>query len=219
MKKAQATLIGIGGILIGFMLVVNQLWAREMPPMSLPFGNNEGDALISPVGISSPSPTPSPVVQVINQPQRLVIESLEVDSQIELVGLAKDGRMDVPKADENVAWYQLGAKPGEIGSAVIAGHFDSRTGGPAVFFDLGNLEAGDEITVLGQNGQSLVFVVNEVALFTDANFPVTKVFNQTDTRRLNLITCAGTFNQQQKNYSDRLVVFTQLKSEPPEISI
>jgi sortase A len=158
-------------------------------------------------------------VPIISQPQRLVIGSLDVDAQIETVGLAPDGRMDVPKADANVAWYKLGAKPGEIGSAVVAGHFDSKTGGPAVFYDLEKLEVGDEISVVGKTGQQLVFVVTEVAKYKDADFPIDKVFTQTDTRRLNLITCAGTFNTQEKNYSDRLVVFTQLKSEPPEMSI
>ncbi len=210
-KPAHFILIGLGGILIGFLGVFNQLWA-----------NGGEEALVAPVdsGVAEQaSSTPQPAVQAIAQPQRLIITSLELDADVELVGLAKDGRMDIPKLDENVAWYQLGAKPGEIGSAVIAGHYDAKDGGPAVFYELGEVKPGDEVTIVGSGGQSLVFVVTEVAKYKDEDFPLEKVFNQTDTRRLNLITCAGTFNQQQKNYSDRLVVFTQLKTEPPEISI
>lgn len=44
------------------------------------------------------------------------------------------GNMDIPKRDENVAWYQIGYYPGSKGNAVIAGHYDTATGSPAVFY-------------------------------------------------------------------------------------
>ena len=41
---------------------------------------------------------------------------------VEDVGLTPGGAMDVPKGPSDVAWFDLGPRPGEVGSAVIAGH-------------------------------------------------------------------------------------------------
>ena len=35
---------------------------------------------------------------------------------------------------EDVGWYELGARPGEAGNGVIAGHLDTDRGAPAAFF-------------------------------------------------------------------------------------
>lgn len=143
-------------------------------------------------------------------PVTLRIPKLGVTSEVEYVGLDAEGRMDVPKADENVAWFELGVRPGDVGSAVLAGHYDSKTGGPAVFYDLTKLTVGDIVEVLDGEGNELKFVVTDTATYKDADFPIDTVFAQNDARRLNLITCAGQFSQQQRNYSDRFVVFTEL---------
>lgn len=143
-------------------------------------------------------------------PYRLRIPKIAVSSVVEYVGMDAEGRMDVPKADENVAWFKLGVRPGDLGSAVLAGHFDSKTGGPAVFYDLTDLEVGDTVEVVDDAGSELSFVVTQTATYKDADFPIDTVFAQSDARRLNLITCAGQYSQQQSNYSDRFVVFTEL---------
>lgn len=147
----------------------------------------------------------------IDVPMRVIIPKLGVDAQIEHVGLDKDKRMDVPKEDMNAAWYNKGPKPGELGSAVLAGHLDTKTGGPAVFYRLSELQTGDEIQVQDRSGLIQTFEVAEVRSYKDETFPVSLVFSQNDTKRLNLITCAGTFDSGAQNYSDRTVVFATLR--------
>ena len=56
-------------------------------------------------------------------PVRLKIPVIGVDTAIEDAYITPDGRMDVPAGSVNVAWYALGPRPGQIGSAVIGGHF------------------------------------------------------------------------------------------------
>jgi hypothetical protein len=56
-------------------------------------------------------------------PVRLKIPSIGVDARIKPVGLTADGAMDVPAGPADVAWFDLGPRPGEIGSAVVAGHY------------------------------------------------------------------------------------------------
>jgi len=144
-------------------------------------------------------------------PSRLTIPKIGVNVPIEPVGLDKEKRMDVPTDDLDVGWYKYGTIPGEKGSAVIDGHFDTKAGGPAVFYTLSELKSGDSIIVSGKNGEERTFIVTETKIFKDANFPIPLVFSQDDTERLNLITCDGVFDKSEKNYSDRLVVFSTLK--------
>lgn len=143
-------------------------------------------------------------------PQKLIIKKIQVNASVEEVGLDAEKRMDVPKEDMNVGWYKYGPKLGDVGSSVIAGHFDTKIGGQAVFYRLSELKKGDEIIVLGK-GSERTFVVTDVQIFKDESFPISLVFSQTDKRRLNLITCDGVFDNNQKNYSDRLVVFSEMR--------
>jgi hypothetical protein len=57
--------------------------------------------------------------------------------------------MEVPTDFAQTGWFDRGPKPGRVGPAVIAGHVDDRSG-PAVFFRLAELEAGDLIEVHGE---------------------------------------------------------------------
>src|SRR5665647_1830768 len=58
----------------------------------------------------------------VGVPVRLKIPTINVDATVESVGLTPDGDMDLPKDPDDVAWYEL-ARPGEDGSAVMAGHY------------------------------------------------------------------------------------------------
>ena len=191
------------GITVGFLAVTHQPLTQAL------INQLEGPAesrIVSPVV----SPMPTPDVSV--EPGTIEIPALQLRTQVEWVGQDELGRMDVPTLDENVAWYQLGPQPGQLGNAVMAGHYDSRDGRPAVFYELNTLKPGDEIKVTGQNQPTLTFVVTRVATYEDATFPLEEVVGVTSGSHLNLITCAGRFDRQAQNYSDRLVVYSQLRS-------
>lgn len=179
-------------------------YANKNAPTAVPI--KEKEAIPSEVeGIS--------IAPVVGLPSRLIIPKLEVNADIEHVGLDEEKRMDVPQDDMNVAWYKLGGKPGDMGSAVLAGHFDTQEGSPAVFYKLSELSKGDEIQIQDENGNTQTFEVTEVRTYKDENFPIPLVFTQEDAKRLNLITCAGSFDESQKNYSDRTVAFSILREE------
>lgn len=144
-------------------------------------------------------------------PRTLSIPKLGVEVFVESVGMDSEGKMDIPKNVDNVAWYNLGYKPGEKGSAVIAGHYDKKDGSPAVFYTLSSLQPGDEIEVIDTNGKKLAYVVTRKASYLTDQFPLKEVFDTRDKPRLNLITCAGTWNRGQASYSNRLVVYSELK--------
>ncbi len=140
-------------------------------------------------------------------PKHLNIPKIKVDAIIEQVGLTADQLMGVPKEIANAAWFNLGPRPGENGTAVIDGHFGWR-GKLAVFDDLYKLERGDKVYVEDENGLRTTFIVREIKTFKENDYPL-EVFNSKDNKpHLNLITCEGVWNKGEKSYSNRLVVFT-----------
>jgi len=158
-----------------------------------------------------PTPTTDPFL-ALGPPLQLEIPAIGVSSSVELVGLTNDGAMDVPKAWMNVGWYRDGYRPGEPGNAVLAGHLDTSSGGPAVFWSLDRLQPGDEVIVSYGNGDRYVFVVEGQELYRhDAQGPIIdRIFGESLTPDLNLVTCDGAWDHGRATYSHRLVVFATL---------
>ncbi|MGA9290372.1 MAG: class F sortase [Anaerobacillus sp.] len=178
--------------------------------------SNEEVQLISAPEVTASSRTESeesdePIIEGII-PEQLSIPAINVDAEVEHVGQLSNGQMDVPKEDRNVGWYQLGAKPGEVGNAVLAGHVDNKTG-PSVFFDLGHLEPGDVVTVSNENGKSYDFEVQKVESYPRNEAPLEKVFGTSSHVGLNLITCTGSFDRIAGTHEERMVVYTKLQSK------
>jgi LPXTG-site transpeptidase (sortase) family protein len=142
----------------------------------------------------------------VGLPVRLKIPSIGVDALIEHVGL-KDGAMDVPSGPAETAWFNLGPRPGENGSAVIAGHYGWKNDIPAIFDNLHKLSRGDKLYIEYENGMIISFVVRESRSYPfDAD--ASEVFILNDGKpHLNLVTCEGIWDKTKKSYSSRLVVF------------
>ena len=143
------------------------------------------------------------------QPVRLIIPALGVDAPIEAVGQDEDAQMGLPSSVATVAWYNLGPIPGETGNAVMAGHLDDVRGRPAVFWDLGELEAGDEIIVRFADKQERRFAVTGMESYAAEDAPLERIFGADFMRDLNLITCDGAWDAESKLYERRLVVYTR----------
>ena len=190
-------------VLIGFVIgAVGYYWIGKINVAGqTAFVQDEQKVTLPPI-------TQAPILTA--KPVEVTIPTLGISATIENVGLDNESRMDVPKDDYNVAWYELGVKPGEVGSAVFAGHFDTRAGTPAVFYELESIKIGDSIIVTDGNNKELTFVVRDIQIFSDAEFPIAEVFGNQGKKLLNLITCNGTYDRTAQNYSDRVVVFSEL---------
>lgn len=145
------------------------------------------------------------------QPFRLKIPRLGIDASVEQVGLTSDGAMDVPKNYDNVAWFAPGVRPGQQGNAVISGHVDS-VSGPAVFWDLKELAAGDEVIVVGDDGTERRFVVRGWEAYPATDAPLARIFGPASVSALNLITCDrnSAFNRSIGSYTGNVVVYTEM---------
>lgn len=141
-------------------------------------------------------------------PKRLKIPSINVDAPVEYVGLTSDGAMDVPKDIVNVGWFNLGPRPGGNGNAVIAGHYGTINNIPHVFDNLHNLHKDDKIYIEDEKGRNIIFVVREIQRY-GKDQDSSGIFGSSDGKaHLNLITCTGVWNNTEKTFSERLVVFT-----------
>lgn len=144
-------------------------------------------------------------------PTKLHIPKINLETTfVPPLWLNADKTVSVPGNYTEVGWYKGGVSPGEIGSAVILGHVDSYEG-PAVFYSLGQLKAGDEIEVTREDSTTALFVVDELKRYPQDSFPTELVYGKTNTATLKLVTCTGIFNKGQQRYSHNLVVYAHLK--------
>lgn len=140
-------------------------------------------------------------------PVRLKIPAINVDAAIEPVGLTPEGAMAAPEGPADVAWFNLGTRPGENGSAVIDGHSGWKDGIPAVFDNLNKLRVGDKVLVMDERGVTFTFVVRKVRTY-DPKADASDVFISNDGKaHLNLITCEGLWDPVSKTSSERLIIF------------
>ena len=176
----------------------------ENLPVAIPYYNPQARA---------PEPEPTPVTV----PLRLVIDRLGVDAPVGVYELDENGVPEVPVADdaaEVVAWYDFSSKPGAGSNAVFAGHITWNRA-PAVFYDLGDLQAGDVVRLVSDDGREYTYEVF-------ANFDVDpydteslKVMAPTETDTVTLITCGGTWipdpsEQFGGDYTTRTIVQAKL---------
>jgi LPXTG-site transpeptidase (sortase) family protein len=173
------------------------------------------DALAFAAPVRAEAPMPAKAAQVtapatqpgVGVPVRLKIPGINVNAAIVSVGMAADGSMGVPTKPRDTAWYDLGPRPGEIGSAVISGHVNWLYGATGAFERLKNLKPGKVITVQDDRGAVTSFIVRTSRNY-DVTADATDVFSSTDGKaHLNLITCGGTWDKRAKQYTKRLVVF------------
>jgi LPXTG-site transpeptidase (sortase) family protein len=206
----------VGVLLAGCLLVaVAGVLGVVRPPVPWPKASVASSPAAAARSTPAPSATPDQaliqaraIVAAAAAPTRLVVPSIKVDAPVEPVGMDAQGRMGVPSQASNVAWYRLGSAPGDVGDAVIAGHLDW-TSGPAVFWSLGRMRKGDQITVVRADGSSVRFVT-DASTMVPYDSPTDAFFTRAGPPSLTLITCAGAWDRQRGTYLQRLVVHATL---------
>jgi LPXTG-site transpeptidase (sortase) family protein len=169
-----------------------------------------------PTAVATPTPIPAPPLG--DQPYQLIIDKLGVNAPVETYGLDPNAVPEVPTGDnaaDVVAWYNFSAKPGTGSNAVFAGHVTWF--GPAVFYNLRSMAAGDSIRLIGQDGTELVYVVNSVFQLDATDPDSIQVMWGTETDTMTIITCDGAYTDTNDpvfggEYSHRLVVRADLQN-------
>jgi hypothetical protein len=173
-----------------------------------PVGEDDNTTLASP---PQPDANAPQAITAQRVPVRVVIPRAGVNAAVLPLGETDGGAMATPATPTEVGWWQYGVAPGAKGSAVLGGHLDFHDYGAAVFWNLNKLRPGDAISVTDAGGETFRFVVQSSAVYQE-NDPsaIDRIFRRQDAARLNLITCAGTFNPVTRDYDKRLVVYSVL---------
>src|SRR5262249_55524477 len=152
-----------------------------------------------------PAPIPAPTgrtvppaslatVQQAARPVSLRIPSVGVRTRLIHLGENKDGTLQVPSSTAVAGWFTGSPRPGTVGSAIIAGHVDSRTG-PGIFFWLRTLHPGDRVYVGRADGTMAVFTVTRVRKFAKNRFPTDAVYGPVPDAEVRRITSGGGFGR------------------------
>ena len=180
-------------------------------PVALPLaspsaaGGDRAPAPPDPLGVLLP---------VRSAPVALRIPALGLAVPLSRLGLNPDGTVEVPTDFQEPGWFRLGPTPGQVGSAVILGHVDSYRG-PAVFFRLRSLRAGDRVEVRLADGVVAHFAVRAVESYLKREFPARRVYGSRGYPALHLVTCGGTFDTRTRSYLSNVVVYTSLVATTP----
>jgi LPXTG-site transpeptidase (sortase) family protein len=144
---------------------------------------------------------------------RLVIPKIGVNAPFSFKVVASDGQMPNPNGPEDVAYYDfsqwpnLGGLPGKGGNVVVAGHVDYIRYGPAVFWRLHELAAGDMITVRMKDGTEYNYRVEFDKAVDPGNADWTELVQATSDESITLITCSGQFEA--GHYNHRQIVWAR----------
>lgn len=191
-------------IALSYGLFVERLGNGHTAPVSAP-------TTTPPVELATTTESADEVGLPLSAPRTLRIPAIDVETSFEgPLGLNYDQTVQVPDSYEEVGWYKFGPTPGEIGPAVVLGHVDSYEG-PAVFYSLGQLEPGDEISIDRADGTTVVFEVEYLERHEQSGFPTEQVYGDLDYAGLRVITCSGTYDRSVLRYSHNLIVFARIK--------
>ncbi|MEV6795188.1 class F sortase [Streptomyces sp. NPDC051320] len=160
------------------------------------------------------APTPAGVAPLPRStPTRITIPSIAVNAPFTPLDIGASGQLNAPPPNNTnlVGWYRGGVTPGERGTAIVAGHVDTKTG-PAVFLLLRTLKPASTVNITRQDGTIAVFKVDSVETFSKANFPNDRVYADTPDPQLRVITCGGAYDRKAQDYEDNVVVFAHLDS-------
>lgn len=145
-----------------------------------------------------------------SEPVRLRVPSLGVDAPLMKLTLDAAGALQPPPDNNPVlaGWYAGGTVPGSVGTAVTAGHVDTRMG-PGVFHRLGTVRKGATVEITRADLSTAVFTVYAVEVYDKEKFPDKKVYGASTRPELRVITCGGDFTKK-AGYQGNVVVFAAL---------
>jgi Sortase domain len=155
---------------------------------------------------SPPAPTsPAPATSPAAAPIRLALPALAIDAPVVPVGVQPGGGMAIPDDPKVLGWWQGGARTGDRGTVVLAGHVDTAQAGAGALFPLSRAVPGQHVLLTTSQG-TRDYVINAVRAYLKADLP-SEVFATTGQSRLALITCGGPFDPRTRQYADNLVVY------------
>lgn len=182
----------------------------ETPTTASNAGPRNPTSGAAPSQVYVPKPAGTGPGPITGTDMSISIPSIGVNASVYARSVGTNGQMGNPAGAWDVIWYDfsqnwsgLGGYPGTgTSNAVFAGHVDYIRVGPAVFWSVRNLVAGDLITVNSANGPITYSV--QWSQWSSPADDFTSFVTQTGQDTITLVTCIGGFSA--GHYSNRLIV-------------
>lgn len=207
-----------GGFRLGLAVAAMFLAAGLALVLAGRGGHRSAPPALPPAGRGAARGTAGPARPVrplgYSRPIQVAIPVIKVSAPVIPLGLTAAGTVEVPPLSQPgvVSWFDDGPAPGQRGPAALYGHVATALTGPAVFFRLSGLQAGDTVQVTSADDRVALFRVYRVEVFPKTSFPTREVYGPTPGAELRLITCGGAFDQGTGSYLDNVVAFARLSA-------
>jgi sortase (surface protein transpeptidase) len=186
-------------------VVASQPTVAESAPVTTPAASQEPQQTQQTAPAQTPPATPVKTQAVATTPaaayNKVSIPSIGFSSQFVTVGLTADHAIDVnPKL---VGWWNGSAQPGQDGAVFLDGHV---TG---IFKTLPRVNIGDDVTITMASGATYNYTVvyRETVALENVDMKKALTVYGGGAQGLNLMTCAGTYSDEIKTNTERLVVY------------
>jgi LPXTG-site transpeptidase (sortase) family protein len=145
-----------------------------------------------------------------DEPKKIRIPKIGIDSFVQQAGVDQNNQIAVPNNVHLAGWFVDSQKPGQNGLSIISGHVSGRTT-DGVFKELASLAPGDKFEVELGSGQVLQYTVVGLASAKTED-SASLLFSQKPNikSQLNLITCDGPFDRAANQYTERLILYSEL---------
>jgi sortase A len=101
---------------------------------------------------------------------------------------------------------------------VMYGHINTTATRTGVFSQLHRLRVGNRLVVTDRKKAKRTFEVVAVKRYPTSQLPLREITGKSTSAKLNLYTCTGWWNPGRRDYSHRLVVYTKLVANTPQVS-
>lgn len=139
-----------------------------------------------------------------NQPVSVRVAGIGLEASVISVGVDDNNQFAVPSAS-TVGWYEFSSEPGQPGASVLAAHVDYG-GEPGAFFNLSEVLPGDTLEVELADGDVVTYRVIGNTEYDKAELPAGDLFRKDGESVLQLITCGGQFDPEERSYEANIVV-------------
>jgi sortase (surface protein transpeptidase) len=159
---------------------------------------------------STPTATPTPFNGKV---ARMKIPNLKVDAPIEELAVNSRNEMETPRdTNRSVGWYYIWDRPGWGGNAVFSAHVYYHSI-PAPFQKLAASKAGDEISVVMDNGAEYQYRVISNKRYHRDTIPMGDIIwpkeKPKESEWITLITCGGELDSTGQEYVSRDVIVAE----------
>jgi sortase (surface protein transpeptidase) len=147
-------------------------------------------------------------------PRFLRIKGMGISTRVRRVGVGTKTELKLPANIYDAGWYESSVKPGEPDAVVLTGHASGPTK-PGIFYDLTELQPGDELELETGDGDIYYYYVVKLEAY-DKDAPLAPLLATAvpGSPGLNLVTELGHFDQTNNAFEKRLVVYAVQKAVP-----